>query len=62
MTLTSAVVLRAIIPRRVDLPIPLPENIPVLCPLPIVTRASMERMPVPIFSSMRGLRSTSGGD
>jgi hypothetical protein len=62
MTLTSALVLRATIPRRVDLPIPLPENIPARCPLPIVTRPSMERIPVPIFCMMRGLRSTSGGD
>jgi len=44
-TLTSAVVFRAIIPRSVLFPTPLPAKIPILWPLPTVMRPSIDRMP-----------------
>ena len=45
MTFTSASVLRAICPIRVDLPTPEPANTPTLCPSPTVNSASMARTP-----------------
>ncbi len=45
ITLTSARVLRAIMPRSVLLPTPLPEKIPNLCPRPQVSKPSMALIP-----------------
>jgi len=46
MTFTSADVLRATMPSRVDLPTPEPEKMPTRWPLPRVSRPSMARTPV----------------
>ena len=61
ITLTSAEVLRAIMPSSVLLPTPLPEKMPSRCPFPAVASASIERTPVATGSVMRRRRSTSGG-
>ena len=45
MTLTSAVVYRAIIPKSVLLPTPDPAKIPILCPVPRVSIPSTTRTP-----------------
>ena len=50
ITLISAEVFRAIIPRRTLLPIPLPAKMPILCPIPIVVKESIDFIPVAIMS------------
>ena len=46
MTVTSALVPRAIIPIKTDFPTPEPENIPIRCPLPQVQSVSIAFIPV----------------
>ena len=60
MTLMSARTWRAIIPRRLLLPTPLPPKIPTLCPRPQVMNPSMARMPQPIGSRI-GCRASGSG-
>ncbi|MNP15191.1 hypothetical protein D3C76_1075370 [compost metagenome] len=54
ITLTSAEVLRAIIPMRVLFPTPDPAKIPTLCPLPILSNPSIALTPILIGSSTLG--------
>ena len=54
MTLTSALVYRAIMPMSVDLPTPEPAMMPTRWPLPRVSRLLMERTPTSRMSVMRG--------
>ena len=61
ITLTSAVVLRAIMPRTVLLPTPDPAKMPMRWPLPIVSSPSMARMPRLTGSVIRRRVSASGG-
>ena len=46
ITFTSAVVLRAIIPRRTLFPTPDPEKMPILCPQPMVKTPLIALIPV----------------
>ncbi|MNJ55014.1 hypothetical protein D3C77_504850 [compost metagenome] len=55
ITLTSADVLRAIIPISVLLPTPEPANMPTRWPLPIVRRPSIALTPILIGVNTRGL-------
>ncbi len=61
ITLTSAVVRRAIMPSRTLLPTPLPAMMPMRCPRPRVISPSMARTPVPSGRSMRLRSSGCGG-
>ena len=54
MTLTSATVLRAIMPISVDLPTPEPAMMPTRWPLPRVRQPFMARTPTSMGSQMRG--------
>ena len=60
ITLTSAVVLRAIIPSSTLLPTPLPAKIPIRCPCPRVISPSIARTPVPIAVEIRARSSGFG--
>ena len=55
MTLISAFTFFAIIPSSVLFPTPLPANIPILCPFPIVNVPSIAFTPNSIFSVIGGL-------
>src|ERR1700733_10526617 len=61
MTLTSAVVDRAIMPSSEDLPTPEPAKMPRRWPLPHGTRGSRARTPRPTRSEIRGRVRASGG-
>ena len=61
MTLTSALVYRAIMPSVVDLPTPEPAMMPTRWPLPRVSRPLTERMPTSRGSLMRGRSRGLGG-
>ena len=52
ITAMSAAVPRAIMPSNVLLPTPLPPNMPMRCPRPHVSRASMARTPVPMGATI----------
>jgi len=59
--LMSASVLRAIMPRRVDLPTPEPAKMPMRWPRPMGIMPSMARTPVTIRRVMRLRVRASGG-
>jgi hypothetical protein len=61
MTLTSALVPRAIMPMSVDFPTPEPAMMPTRWPLPRVKRPFMARTPTSRGSEMRGLSRGLGG-
>ena len=60
MTLTSALVLRAIMPMSVDFPTPDPAMMPTRWPLPRVRRPFIARTPTSMGSQMRGRSMGSG--
>ena len=53
MTLTSALVWRAIMPNNTLFPTPLPAMIPIRCPRPMVMKPSIARTPVASGESIR---------
>jgi hypothetical protein len=61
VTMTSADVYRDIMPSVTLLPTPEPEKMPMRCPRPHVSRASIARMPVESGWSIRGRSTALGG-